>query len=294
MTKWKSSDIPDQTGRTFVVTGANSGLGLETTRALAAHGAHVIMAVRDQAKGRAALERLDGNLELRQLDLADLDSVHAFAETVTKVDVLVNNAGVMMPPRTLTQQGFELQLGTNHLAHFALTGLLLGKLAKGDAPRVVTVSSGLASRGKIDFDDLNGAKSYSPTTYYAQSKLANQLFTLELARRLATAGLPVTALMAHPGYAATNLQSTGPRGLMNLLMKPSNLLLAQSAAMGALPQLYAATAPGVKPGEYYGPDGLGDMRGHPKLVRPVKAATDEAAARRFWELSEKLTGVEYP
>ncbi|GAB3660780.1 SDR family NAD(P)-dependent oxidoreductase [Actinocorallia lasiicapitis] len=294
MTKWKSTDIPDQTGRTYVVTGANSGLGLETTRALAAKGAHVIMACRDLTKAHKAADGITGQLDIRQVDLADLDSVRAFAATVDQIDVLINNAGVMMPPRTLTEQGFELQFGTNHLAHYALTGLLLDRLAKAADPRVVTVSSGLAARGAIDFDDLDGEHGYSPTGHYAQSKLANQLFTLELDRRLKAAGIPVAALMAHPGYAATNLQSTGPRGLLNLVMKPGNLLFAQSAAMGALPQLYAATAPDAASGEYFGPDGIGDLRGHPHRVRPVRAATDTAAATRLWDVSARLTGVVYP
>ncbi len=292
MTKWTTNDIPDQTGRTFVVTGANSGLGLETTRALAARGAHVIMAVRDPAKGNAAREGVTGGeLDVRRLDLADLDSVREFAGTVEKADVLVNNAGIMMPPLRRTRQGFELQFGTNHLGHFALTGLLLDRLSD----RVVTVTSALHRRGSIAFDDLAADRSYSPTGHYAQSKFANVLFALELDRRLRAAGSPVRSLLAHPGYAATNLQSSGPTGLLKLMAKPGNLLLAQSAAHGAVPQLYAATAPDAESGGFYGPDGFQESRGrHPKAVRPVRSATDPETARRLWEVSEGLTGVRYP
>ncbi|MEO3785077.1 oxidoreductase [Actinocorallia sp. B10E7] len=295
MTKWTTDDIPQQSGRTYVVTGANSGLGLETTRELAARGAHVIMACRDLAKGRKACAELHGGqVEVRRLDLADLDSVREFAGTVEKADVLVNNAGIMMPPLRRTRQGFELQFGTNHLGHFALTGLLLDRLSEGDAPRVVTVTSALHRRGSIDFDDLNAERSYSPTGHYANSKFANVLFGLELDRRLRAAGSPVLSLLAHPGYAATNLQSSGPTGLLGLIMKPGNLLLAQSAARGAIPQLYAATAAEAEPGGFYGPDGLQESRGrHPKPVRPVRSATDPELARRLWSVSEELTGVRY-
>ena len=226
--KWTASRIPDQTGRTFIVTGANSGLGLATSRQLARRGAHVIMAVRNEAKGRQAIADLadaqpDASLELRRLDLADLDSVRAFADRIhadgVPVDVLVNNAGVMMPPRALSPQGHEIQFAANHLGHFALTGLLLDILQTGNDPRVVTVSSGLHRRGHIHFDDLTGARKYSPIAFYAQSKFANVLFGLELDRRLRAAGRPVRSLLAHPGYAATNLQTSGPTGLLNLLVK---------------------------------------------------------------------------
>jgi len=293
--RWTSADIPDQAGRTFLVTGANSGLGWETARRLAGRGAHVVMTARDQAKGDAAVERIRAehpaaDVELRPLDLADLDAVRAFAGTVTgPVDVLVNNAGIMMPPRTLTAQGFELQFGTNHLGHFALTGLLLPRITG----RVVTVSSNLHRGGSIHFDDLTGERAYSPSGFYAQSKFANILFGLELHRRLRAAGSPVASILAHPGYAATNLQSTGPNGLMTLLMKVSNALVAQSAEQGALSQLYAATAPDAESGQYIGPDGRGESRGHPKVTRPVDAAQDPELARRLWALSEDLTGVTY-
>ncbi|SDM71313.1 oxidoreductase [Allokutzneria albata] len=294
-TRWTAEQIPDQEGRTFVVTGANSGLGYETARALAAKGARVVLTARNAERGRAALAKIrveypNADLELASLDLADLDSVRAFAAGLDEpVDVLVNNAGVMMPPRTLTKQGFESQFATNHLGHFALTGLLLERLRS----RVVTVTSGLHRRGTIQFDDLTGSRVYSPVDAYAQSKLANVLFALELDRRFRAAGSSVVSAYAHPGYSATNLQSSGPTGLLNLLMKPANLLVAQSAEQGALPQLYAATAEDVSGGDFFGPDGLGEMRGYPKRVQPVSGATDPETARKLWEVSEELTGVSY-
>ncbi|GAB3505009.1 oxidoreductase [Phytohabitans suffuscus] len=300
--RWTANRIPDQTGRTVVVTGANSGLGLVTTRQLARRGAHVIMAVRNEDKGRRALADLAGvqpgaSLELRRLDLADLDSVRAFAERLhadgTRVDVLINNAGVMMPPRSLSPQGHESQFAGNHLGHFALTGLLLDLLQAGTDPRVVTVSSSLHRRGSIHFDDLTGAKRYSPTAFYAQSKFANILFGLELHRRLSAKGSPVRSLLTHPGYAATNLQTTGPTGLAKALAGLGNRIFAQDAEMGALPQLYAATEPSVQSGQYIGPGGMAQMRGYPKVVRPVPSAEDPATAARLWALSEELTDVHY-
>jgi NAD(P)-dependent dehydrogenase (short-subunit alcohol dehydrogenase family) len=294
MTRWTAADIPDQTGRTFIVTGANSGLGLETARQLAAKGADVIMTARSEAKGRAAVASIGGsNLDLRLLDLSDLDSVRAFAEGVEHVDVLVNNAGIMMPPRSLTKQGFELQFGTNHLGHFALTGLLFDRLRKGQDARIVTVSSSLHRSGSIHFDDLTGEKKYSPTGFYSQSKFANVLFGLELDRRLRAAGLPLRSLLAHPGYSNTNLQNSGPTGIVKQLMKVSNVIMAQSVEMGALDQLYAATAPGAESGQFIGPDRLSESRGHPKVVQPVKSAQDPETARRLWDLSEDLTGVRF-
>jgi NAD(P)-dependent dehydrogenase (short-subunit alcohol dehydrogenase family) len=300
--KWTADDIPNLDGRSFVVTGANSGLGYVTSRELARHGAHVIMAVRDEAKGEQALETLrggqpDAGVELRRLDLADLDSVKAFAEGIisagVKVDVLINNGGIMMPPRSLTEQGFESQFGTNHLGHFALTGLLLDTLKGGSDARVVTISSSLHRRGSIHFDDLSGERGYSPTAFYAQSKFANVLFALELDRRLRLSGVQIKSVLAHPGYAATNLQSTGPRGLANLLMKVGNRFMAQSADAGARSQLYAATDPRVKSGEFVGPDGLGESRGHPTIVEPIDAARDPDTARRLWDISQELTGVDF-
>ncbi|MGI8330791.1 oxidoreductase [Actinomadura scrupuli] len=303
MSRWTADQIPDQTGRTFLVTGANSGLGHETARQLSLHGAQVIMTARSEAKGRTAMAELTAgqpgaSIELRLLDLSDLDSVRALAESLVadrvQVDVLVNNAGIMMPPRSLTKQGFELQFATNHLGHFALTGLLLETLAKGRDPRVVTVSSSLHRRGSIDFDDLTGERSYSPTRFYAQSKFANVLFGLELDRRLRASGSPVRSLLAHPGYSATNLQSSGPTGLLNLLGKVGNALMAQHVRMGALDQLYAATAPEAESGQFIGPDRLGESRGHPRVVQPVESAKDPETARRLWDVSEDLTGVRFP
>jgi NAD(P)-dependent dehydrogenase (short-subunit alcohol dehydrogenase family) len=302
MNGWTADRIPDQTGRTLVVTGANSGLGYVTARELAKQGARVVVAVRNQARGQAAVEMLLAEqpraiLEVRHLDLADLDSVHAFADGIAAdgvpVDVLVNNAGVMMPPRSLTTQGFESQFGGNHLGHFALTGLLLDSLRAGRDARVVTVSSALHKRGFIHFDDLTGAGKYSPTEFYAQSKFANVLFGLELDRRLRAGGIPIRSVLAHPGYSATNLQTSGPTGIMKQLMKVSNRLIAQSVDMGALNQLYAATDPAVESGQFIGPDGRGESRGFPTVVAPVESAKDPETARRLWDVSEKLTGVRY-
>lgn len=297
--QWTAADIPSQIGRTFVVTGANSGIGYETTRALAAHGAQVIMAVRDEAKGAAAAERLraehpDATLVPRHLDLADLDTVRTFAAGVTKVDVLINNAAVMMPPRTLSAQGYELQFAVNHLGHFALTALLLDRMKDSQDGRVVTVTSNLHKRGRIHFDDLHGEHKYSRTGYYAQSKLANVVFAIELNRRLRAAGLGIRSVLAHPGYAATNLQSTGPTGLGKLTMKLTNRIFAQDPAMGALPQLYAATHPDVEGGQFIGPDGRGESKGYPTLVEPLEAARDRELAKRLWDVSEELSGVQFP
>lgn len=301
-TRWDANQIPDLSGRTFVVTGANSGLGLATTRQLARHGAHVVMAVRNEAKGRTALAGVaaavpEARLELRLLDLADLAAVRAFADGLhsdkVPVDVVVNNAGVMMPPRQLSPQGQEIQFAGNHLGHFALTGLLLDLLTAGHDPRVVTVSSSLHRRGRIQFDDLTGERSYSPTAFYAQSKFANVLFGLELDRRLRAAGSPVRSLLAHPGYAATNLQTTGPTGVTRLAGRIGNRVFAQSPEMGALPQLYAATSAAADSGQFIGPARFAESRGHPTVVQPVDSARDPATARRLWDLSEQLTGVHF-
>ncbi|MFI9806701.1 oxidoreductase [Streptomyces sp. NPDC052301] len=287
--KWNATRLPDQTGRTAVITGANSGLGLATAQALARTGAHVVFAVRDLARGGAAAAKVDGSTEVRRLDLADLDSVREFAEAWDRpLDLLINNAGVMMLPEQRTKQGFEMQFGTNHLGHFALTNLLLPHVTD----RVVTVSSGLhrGGDGVIHFDDVNLRGRYSPTRAYAQSKLANLLFTLELQRRLTEAGSPVRALAAHPGYAATNLQSHAANPLMRAVMGVGNRIFAQDDKAGALPTLYAAgqDLPGAA---YVGPDGLGEMRGAPTLVGRSAAASDPESARRLWRLSEEMTGV---
>ncbi|MEU6242810.1 oxidoreductase [Streptomyces sp. NPDC047024] len=286
---WNASQLPDQSGRTAVVTGANSGIGFAAADALARAGAHVVFAVRDPARGEAAAARVAGSTEVRRLDLADLDSVRAFADAWSgPLDLLINNAGVMMLPEGRTKQGFETQFGTNHLGHFALTNLLLPHVTD----RVVTVSSELhrGGDGVIDFENPNLRGRYTPTRAYAQSKLANLLFTLELQRRLAEAGSPVRALAAHPGYAATNLQSHAANPLMRAFMAIGNKVVAQDDRGGALPTLYAATQdlPGAS---YVGPGGLGGMRGAPALAGRSHAASDPAAARRLWTLSEELTGV---
>ena len=290
MTPWTTEQIPSQAGRTVVVTGANSGLGKQCAGALAAAGARVVLAVRDRSRGEQAAATMTGQVEVRHLDLADLASVRRFAEEWQgDLDVLVNNAGLMAVPPSRTVDGFERQLGTNHLGHFALTNLLLPVITD----RVVTVSSGLHRWGEIVLDDLNWERRrYSPYGAYGQSKLANLLFTLELQRRLLVDGSSVLAVAAHPGYAATNLQGhQGP--VQNRLMALANRLFAQSDAQGALPTLYAAVVdlPG---GAYVGPDGFSEMRGHPTLVGRSAAASDLDVAARLWTASEELTGVRYP
>ena len=301
MSGWTSDQIPDQSGRTVIVTGANSGLGQITARELARAGATVLITARDQAKAAAAESEIrervpDARLEPRVLDLADLASVRDLAAAVAadheRLDVLVNNAGVMMPPQSQTADGFELQFGTNHLGHFALTGLLLGRMGGAD-PRVVTVTSLEHRPGRIDFDDLGLERGYDTRAAYQRSKLANAAFGIEFDRRLRAAGSPLKSVLAHPGYSATNLQSTGPSGLMKQILKVGNALLAQSADDGTRPQLYAATAPDVEGGEFIGPDGFHEARGHPKRVEATSRARDPELGRRLWEISEELTGVSY-
>jgi protochlorophyllide reductase len=294
---WTCADIPDQSGRTALITGANSGLGLETARALAQRGARVVVACRSLAKAEATCQDLagDGGGELipLELNLADLASVrHGAAEIAARwsaIDLLLNNAGVMAPPRQLSAQGFELQFAVNHLGHFALTQQLLPVLRPG--ARVVHVSSGASYFGRIAFDDLQGEQRYDAWAAYAQSKLANVMTALELQRRLDAQGAEVRSIAAHPGLARTNLQPTSvaARGsrveaLAYRLMDP----LFQSAAMGALPQLFAATAPAAKPGGFYGPGGLGNLKGYPKACRIAPAALDAAACTRLWDVSEEL------
>lgn len=300
---WTLSRMPDQTGRFAVVTGANSGLGFLTARALARKGAHVVMTARDMGKGEQALARIhaefpQATIKLRRLDLADLDDVAGFADGLRAenrpLDLLINNAGIMMPPRGLTRQGHETQFGVNHLAHFALTLRLLPLLSVASRARVVTVSSDLHRRGRIHFDDLTGERDYSAMAFYAQSKFANVLFALELDRRVKAAGLPVVSVLAHPGYAATNLQTNVTSGVLRMLMRIGNRFFAQAAEQGALNQLYAATADGLSGGEFIGPDGFGGMRGFPTLVQPLPAAADPALAARFWRLSEDLTHFSFP
>lgn len=290
MAKWTAADVPDQTGRTFVVTGANGGLGAATAAALAERGAAVVLACRNIEKGEAAAARMSGAVSVRRLDLADLSSVRAFAAASEPIDVLVNNAGVMAIPQRRTADGFEMQIGTNFLGHFALTGLLLPMLAD----RVVTVSSGAHRIGRIDLSDLNWERRrYRRWPAYAQSKLADLMFAYELQRRLEQAGSAVRSLAAHPGYAATDLQSH-TESIADRLMALGNRLIAQSAARGALPTLYAATMPDVRGGEYWGPDGPGEMVGHPTRVGSSRPSRDTATAGRLWALAEELTGVSFP
>jgi protochlorophyllide reductase len=294
---WTCADIPDQSGRTALITGANSGLGLETARALVQRGARVVVACRSQAKAEAACQALTGNgrgeLIPLELDLADLASVRqgagAAAERWGAIDLLINNAGVMAPPRQLSAQGFELQFAVNHLGHFALTQQLLPVLRPG--ARVVHVSSGASYFGRIAFDDLQGEQRYDAWAAYAQSKLANVMTALELQRQLDVQGANVRSIAAHPGLARTNLQPTSvaARGsrveaLAYRLMDP----LFQSAAMGALPQLFAATAAAAEPGGFYGPGGLGNFKGYPKACRIAPAALDASACKQLWAVSEEL------
>ena len=295
--RWTAADIPDQGGRNAIVTGANSGLGLVTARELANAGARVVIAVRNTEKGELAARQIsDGAVRIEQLDLSDLDSIRSFVKRYrrTTVDLLINNAGVMAPPRRLTKDGFESQIGTNHLGHFALTGLLLPKLLKASEPRVVTVSSGAHRMGTIRFDDLQYEHRYINWLAYGQSKLANLMFCFELQRRASEAGTDLKSMASHPGYAATNLQSAGPaRFLEQIGGKVGNLLFAQSAEMGALPSLYAATVPDLPGGTFVGPDGFLEQRGYPHIVTAAGKAYDEDAWRRLWMLSEELTGVRY-
>jgi NAD(P)-dependent dehydrogenase (short-subunit alcohol dehydrogenase family) len=288
---WSTQDIPDQSGRTAIVTGANSGIGRAAATALAEHGARVILACRNAEKGASAAAGMPGTVEFRPLDLGDLSSVRAFAEGWEgDIDLLINNAGVMIPPLTRTADGFELQFGTNHLGHFALTNLLLEHVTG----RVVTVSSTGHRMGTIDFDDLNWErKSYKAWRAYGQSKLANLLFTAELQRRLTAGGSSVEANAAHPGYASTNLQFHSENRLFEIIGSLGNRLFAQDESGGSLPTLYAAVAD-VPGNSFAGPSGFMEQRGAPKLVGRSKAAQDTGVARRLWDVSEQLTGVHFP
>ncbi|MGI8695515.1 MAG: oxidoreductase [Mycobacteriales bacterium] len=288
MTRWTTADIPDQSGRTAIVTGANSGLGRSTATALASAGAHVVVACRDTDRGRAAAAGMPGDTEVRRLDLASLDSVREFADGVDDpVDVLINNAGVMAVPLRRTADGFELQFGTNHLGHFALTGLLLDRITD----RVIALSSGAHRMGRIDFGDLNWERHrYRRWAAYGQSKLADLMFAYEFAARALAAGSPLRAMAAHPGYAATNLQSHTETA-QDKVLAMLNVAVGQSAAAGALPTLYAATVPDLASGWYIGPDGPGEWRGYPTPVGSSRASHDRAVQRRLWEESERLTGV---
>ncbi|MEU4390537.1 SDR family NAD(P)-dependent oxidoreductase [Kribbella sp. NPDC023855] len=296
--KWTERDVPDQKGRVAVVTGANTGLGFETARVLAERGATVVLAVRDVEKGKQAAARMSGSVSVQALDLTSLESVRdAAAELHTKhtsIDLLINNAGVMQPPKQTTRDGFELQFGTNHLGHFALTGLMLDLLLPVPGSRVVTVSSiGHRWRGAaIHFDDLQWDRSYSRMAAYGQSKLANLLFTYELQRRLAPHGTTI-AVAAHPGVANTELVRHAPAAL-RFLAPIVGPLVSQNAANGALPSLRAATDLAVLGGQYYGPGGLGELRGSPRVVSSSPQSHDKTTQQRLWTISEDLTGVKYP
>ncbi len=292
MSTFSLQDIPDQTGRVAIVTGANSGIGLETARGLALRGAHVVLACRNPTRAAAAVEDIrtskpEGPVEVMSLDLSDLASVAAFSESFlarhSRLDLLINNAGVMVPPQSETSDGFELQFGTNHLGHFALTLQLLEWLKQTPGSRVVNVSSIAHRGGRIDFDNLAAEKGYRAWGAYGQSKLANLLFTLELQRRLEGSGVLVTA--AHPGWTATNLQANSPSARF------FNRWLAMTPPEGALPTLFAATAPSARPAGYYGPSRLFEMRGPVRPASRTKRALDAQVARRLWQVSEQLTGV---
>jgi NAD(P)-dependent dehydrogenase (short-subunit alcohol dehydrogenase family) len=301
MAKWTTADIPDQTGRVAVITGANTGLGYETALALADRGAHVVLAVRNLDKGKDAAARITAtsphaDVALQELDLTSLESVRAAADQLRsahdRIDLLINNAGVMWTPKSTTKDGFELQFGTNHLGHFAFTGLLLDRLLPVAGSRVVTVSSmGHRIRADIHFEDLQWERGYSRVGAYGQAKLANLLFTYELQRRLAPHGTTIAAA-AHPGGSRTELT----RNLPALVERVAFVIepLFQGADMGALPTLRAATDPGVLGGQYYGPDGFGEQRGYPKIVASSEKSHDLAVQRRLWAVSEELTGVVYP
>jgi NAD(P)-dependent dehydrogenase (short-subunit alcohol dehydrogenase family) len=302
MAKWTATDIPDQKGRVAVITGANTGLGYETALALADHGAHVVLAVRNLEKGKDAAARITAQspgaeVAVQELDLTSLESIHAAAEQLRsshdRIDLLINNAGVMWTPKSTTKDGFELQFGTNHLGHFAFTGLLLDRLLPVAGSRVVTVSSvGHRIRADIHFDDLQWERSYTRVGAYGQSKLANLLFTYDLQRRLAPHGTTI-AVAAHPGGSNTELV----RNLPPLLTPVAAMLMpliTQGADMGDLPTLRAATDPGVLGGQYYGPDGFGEQRGYPKVVASSGKSHDVEVQKRLWAVSEELTGVVYP
>jgi NAD(P)-dependent dehydrogenase (short-subunit alcohol dehydrogenase family) len=294
---WTAENISDLAGKIAIVTGANSGIGYEMTRALARKEARVILACRNKDKGEAAVQQIAqeypaAKTGLMQLDLSDLTSVRRFADEFTihydRLDILINNAGIMAPPFGKTADGFELQFGTNHLGHFALTGLLLDPIIRTRQARVITVSSGGHRFVEMDFDNLNGEKGYDRQRAYAQSKLANLLFTYELQRRFEGAGVDTIAVAAHPGWTATNLQAHW------WIVRILNPFIAQQAKMGALPTLYAATAPNVQGGDYYGPCGWQELRGYPTKVQSSDSSYDTAVAVRLWTVSEELTGVRHP
>lgn len=288
---WTESDIPDQTGRTVIITGANSGLGERAAHVLAGAGARVILACRTVAKAEPVAAAIGPLATVRQLDLADLSSVRSFADSIESVDVLINNAGVMAIPFGRTADGFEMQFGTNHLGHFALTGLLLDRITD----RVVTLASVLHRFPGLDLDDLNFTeRRYGRWRAYGQAKRANLLFAYELARRLEAAGSPLRSLAAHPGYARTHLAVNTRLPLATVGAAVMNGLFAQPARLGALPELYAATVPDAPNGAYFGPNMPGELWGFPRRTGSNRASRNPETARRLWEESEKLTGVTYP
>ena len=300
--KWTAADVPDQRGRVAVITGANSGIGFEAAAMLAANGARAVLAVRDLAKGEQAAARIkdrypEADVTVQELDLASLDSVRAAARDLKaaypRISLLINNAGVSATPKTLTKDGFELQFGTNHLGHFALTGLLFDHLLAVDDSRVVTVSSlGHRVRSTIDFDDLQCERGYDPFAAYGRSKLANLLFTYELQRRLTANKKATIAVAAHPGSSRTELLRNSP-GWLRISSAVLGPLLFQSPRMGALPTVRVATDPTVCGGQYYGPGGFGEQRGYPKCVQSSAQSHDDELQRRLWTVSEELTGVSY-
>jgi NAD(P)-dependent dehydrogenase (short-subunit alcohol dehydrogenase family) len=304
---WTAADVTDQTGRTAVVTGGNGGIGLAAAEVLAGAGAHVVLACRNLAKAAAAADRISdrhrgASLEIVALDLSSLASTTAAAAEVRHghphLNLLVLNAGVMAIPRTVTEDGWEKQFATNHLGHFAFAGLLAEPVLSTSGSRIVTITSLMHKPGRIDFDDLHGERRYNAWRAYCQSKLANLLFARELHRRLVAAGSTTISVAAHPGYTATDLQAVGPkeRGskLLERVTDLGNRLIGQSPAMGSLPTLHAACAPGLSGGELIGPSGPVEVRGHPKVVRPARNGLDEATGRRLWDVSEQLTGVRWP
>ena len=303
MAKWTTADIPDQTGRVAVITGSNTGLGYETAAALAEHGAHVVLAVRNLDKGKDAAARITAktpraDVALQELDLTSLDAIRAAAQQLRsdldRIDLLINNAGVMYTPKSTTKDGFELQFGTNHLGHFAFTGLLLDRLLPVAGSRVVTVSSvGHRILADIHFDDLQWERRYNRVAAYGQAKLANLLFTYELQRRLASGGTTTIAAAAHPGMSDTELMRNMPAPLLSTFERIGPVV-AQNPAMGALPTLRAATDPAAVGGQYYGPDGFAQTRGYPKVVGSSRKSHDADRQRRLWKVSEELTGVVYP
>ena len=303
MRTWTAAQIENVTGKRVVVTGASSGIGLQAAAALAAKGAEVILAVRSEEKGARALDQIrtatpEAQVSVSRLDLSDLASIQRFAQAFTerydRLDLLINNAGVMLPPYRQTKDGFELQFGTNHLGHFALTGRLLPALLAAPGARIVTVSSIAARGARVDFDNLDGTKGYSAMKFYGQSKLANLHFAVELQRRLQQRGAGAISVGCHPGIAATNLMSRGSGKESGWLMNFAMKLVAQPAEMGALPTLYAATHPALKGGEYIGPNGAGNRKGYPTAdTTDVAKFFDPAVANRLWTVSEQRTGVTY-